>query len=201
MDSMLPEMYNRIPESKENPLWTESGLASTMAFVKNWNHCPQCGGPLAPADDGERDVPRCPVCNRFYYNNPVPCVTAILETEEGILLILRGKAPKAGWWALPGGFLDIGESPEEGARREFEEETGLFALELDLIGLTAQHSDRFGSVLYAGYRVKRWEGTIHAGTDAEQARFFPRDRLPEIAFDSLRDMLALYFERFRSISS
>jgi ADP-ribose pyrophosphatase YjhB (NUDIX family) len=169
-----------------------------MAFVKHWKYCPRCGSPLGEGDDGERTVPWCPACKRFYYSNPVPCVTALLETDKGILLILRGKEPKAGWWALPGGFLDVGESPEEGARREFKEETGLDALELELIGLTSQHSDRFGTVVYAGYAVRRYDGELRPGTDAVEARFFPRDRLPEIAFDSLKDMLALYFTRGRT---
>ncbi|MHC4601630.1 MAG: NUDIX hydrolase [Planctomycetota bacterium] len=164
-----------------------------MSLIQNWNFCPRCGGKLAEANDGERNVPHCPECRRFYYNNPVPCVTTVLETEAGILLILRGKEPKSGWWALPGGFLDIGESPEEGARREFHEETGLEALETSLIGLVSQHSDRFGSVIYAGYEILRYGGELAPGSDAVEARFFPRDRLPDIAFGSLEEILRLHF--------
>jgi 8-oxo-dGTP diphosphatase len=163
--------------------------------MKEWSYCPQCGKALAPAFDGERDVPHCGACGRFFYRNPIPCVTAVLETAAGILLILRGKEPKEGWWALPGGFLDVGESAEEGARREFLEETGLRATELSLIGLASQHSDRFGSVLYAGYEVRTWEGALRPGTDAREAKFFPRDRLPPIAFPSLEDILRQHFAR------
>jgi ADP-ribose pyrophosphatase YjhB (NUDIX family) len=165
--------------------------------MQEWTYCPFCGKPLVRENDGERDVPFCASCRRFHYRNPVPCVTAVLETSEGILLIRRGKEPKEGWWALPGGFLDLGESPEEGARREFREETGLDATDLSLIGLASQHSDRFGSVLYAGYEVLRFEGALEAGSDAREARFFARDRLPPIAFACLEDILKLYFERRR----
>jgi ADP-ribose pyrophosphatase YjhB (NUDIX family) len=163
-----------------------------MSLINPWNFCPRCGKKLVEASDGERPVPHCPGCRRFYYDNPVPCVTAVLETAEGILLILRGKQPRKGLWALPGGFLDIGESPEEGACREFLEETGLTALSTSLIGLASQHSDRFGSVIYVGYEILRTEGEITPGSDAVEARFFPRDGLPEIAFDSLQEILRLY---------
>jgi 8-oxo-dGTP diphosphatase len=163
--------------------------------MQEWVCCPFCGKPLTRENDGEREVPYCAPCGRFHYRNPIPCVTAVLETAEGILLILRGKEPKEGWWAPPGGFLDLGESAEEGARREFREETGLEATSLSLIGLASQHSDRFGSVLYAGYEVLRFEGTLRAGSDAREARFFPRDHLPPIAFSCLEDILRLHLER------
>ncbi len=163
-----------------------------MAFVKHWRFCPLCGTRLETADDGERRTLHCPACDRFFYSNPVPCVTAVLETEDGILLILRGKEPRSGWWALPGGFLDLDESPAEGAKREFQEETGLSALETSLIGLSWQHSERFGAVIYAGYRVERYEGEVTAGSDAADARFFPRDTLPSIAFQSLQSILEKY---------
>ncbi|MHC4779525.1 MAG: NUDIX hydrolase [Planctomycetota bacterium] len=166
-----------------------------MSLIKDWNFCPRCGKELARAFDGERDVPQCAKCGRFYYDNPVPCVTALLETGEGILLILRGKNPKAGWWALPGGFLDIGETPEEGAMREFAEETGLEPLKAELIGIASQHSARFGSVLYAGYRIVEYSGELRPGSDADEARFFPRDEMPDIAFDSLKAILKLYLEQ------
>lgn len=166
-----------------------------MAYNRHWKHCPLCGGGLVEGDDGERKVPRCEPCDRFFYSNPVPCVTAILETAQGILLILRGKEPKAGSWALPGGFLDVGEDPAEGARREFEEETGLKALDLSLLGLTSQHSRRFGTVIYAGYEVRSFEGELAPGTDAVEARFFPRGELPEQAFESLEAMVRLYLEK------
>jgi ADP-ribose pyrophosphatase YjhB (NUDIX family) len=166
-----------------------------MGFVKRWNYCPVCGGELETAHDGEGPRPHCAACDRYFYDNPVPCVTAVLETEGGILLVLRGKEPRAGHWALPGGFLDLGESPEEGARREFQEETGLEPLRTELIGLSAQHSDRFGTVVYAGYEVTAFRGTLQPGSDAAEARFFPRDRMPPLAFDSLQQILRLHLRR------
>ncbi|MHC5037053.1 MAG: NUDIX hydrolase [Planctomycetota bacterium] len=168
-----------------------------MTFIRTWNYCPQCGDRLKEAHDGEKLVPSCPACRIFFYSNPVPCVTTVLETEEGILHILRGKEPKKGWWALPGGFLDIGESPEEGAKREFLEETGLEATEVSLIGLTAQHSDRFGSVIYVGYEVLAYRGDPTPGSDAVETRFFPREDRPPLAFNSLVDIMDLYLSRAR----
>lgn len=163
--------------------------------MRPWKHCPFCGHGLATRHDGEQEAMWCPSCDVFHYRNPLPCVTAVLETDQGLLMILRGKAPKEGWWAMPGGFVDLGESPEEGAVREFEEETGLIAEEVELIGLASQHSERFGSVVYAGYEVLAYSGTLRAGSDAVEARFFPRSALPPIAFTSLQDILRLYLDK------
>ena len=163
--------------------------------MKPWQYCPFCGGPLCRRNDGEGDALYCEPCDRFHYRNPLPCVTCVLETADGILLVLRGKQPKEGFWALPGGFMEIGESPEEAAKREMLEETGVEAVAVSLIGLTSQHSERFGSVLYAGYEVLEFRGEPKPGSDARDTAFIKRNALPPIAFESLEDMLDLYFRQ------
>jgi ADP-ribose pyrophosphatase YjhB (NUDIX family) len=94
--------------------------------------CSQCGGPVTltvPADD---DRPRhvCPACNLVHYQNPKLVVGCIPLWEERILMCRRDIEPRRGYWTLPAGFLEIGETAAEGARRETFEETGSRVVDL-----------------------------------------------------------------------
>jgi len=121
---------------------------------------------------GERPTPR----------NPVPTVDIIIEFEGGIVLVERANPPHG--WALPGGFIDYGESAESAAAREALEETGL-----ELEGLRQFHvysdptRDPRCHTLTTVF-VARGAGTLAAGDDAADARVFALGELPaEIAFD------------------
>jgi ADP-ribose pyrophosphatase YjhB (NUDIX family) len=151
-------------------------------------YCPWCGGMLEIRRSGGRERLFCPGEERYIYENPVPASTALLLDREGrILLVLRNRAPGEGEWALPGGFVENGESPEDAAKRELEEETGLTAEGPELIDVIYQESVFYGTcLLIIGYRFARFEGEIRAGDDADMARFFPRDDLPPLAFESHR---------------
>ncbi|MDY0226064.1 8-oxo-dGTP diphosphatase [Desulfomicrobium apsheronum] len=120
--------------------------------------------------------------------NPFPTVDIVLYRDsQGILLIERGNPPHG--WALPGGFIDCGESAEQAAVREALEETGLV---VRLTGLLGVYSDpdrdpRFHTLSVA-YTAECDDDAIPcAGDDARNARFFPLDALPtDIAFDHRR---------------
>lgn len=120
--------------------------------------------------------------------NPFPTVDIVLHRDpQGILLIERGNPPHG--WALPGGFIDCGESAEQAALREALEETGLA---VRLTGLLGVYSDpdrdpRFHTLSVA-YTAECDDGAIPcAGDDARNVRFFPLDALPvDIAFDHRR---------------
>ena len=92
---------------------------------------------------------------------------------------------------VAGGFVEMGESPEEAALRELEEETGLRGLRLRLLGTNAQQS-RFGAVLVVAYAVDAWEGDIAAGSDAMDAGFFHVAERPPLAFQAHRDLIARF---------
>ena len=125
-------------------------------------------------------------------NPPVPTVDVIIEYNNGIVLVKRRNPPPG--WAIPGGFVDYGESLEAAAVREAREETGL---EVELLRQFHTYSNperdaRFHTIttVYIG----RGKGELRAGDDAGEAALFRRSSLPEdLAFDH-RDILRDYFE-------
>jgi len=104
-------------------------------------HCSHCGSavqPLAQAEDGGvRTRLRCPACGWTHWNNPTPVLAAVIECvdREGRLLLARNAAWKGRMFGLITGFMEAGESPEEGVRREVAEETSLEVQALSLIGV------------------------------------------------------------------
>lgn len=127
---------------------------------------------------------RCPACRTpvVRYLNPLPTADIVAVQEGHVLLILRKNPPEG--WALPGGFIEYGESAERAAIREFKEETALEALNLKLVGVYSdpERDSRFHTLTVAfSADVK---GELKAGDDAREARWFPLNSLPEnIAFD------------------
>ena len=116
------------------------------------------------------------------FRNPVPTVDIIIEQGGEIILIERKNPPHG--WALPGGFVDYGESLESAAQREALEETGLT---VDLLGQFHTYSDPSRDPrqhnISTGF-IAQAKGKPQAGSDALKARFFTKNTLPEkIAFD------------------
>lgn len=119
--------------------------------------------------------------------NPAPTVDLIIHAAGRGLVLVERRNPPPGW-ALPGGFVDYGESCEAAALREAKEETGL---EVELTGLFGVYSDPGrdprGHTLSVVYTAQALEpGMLCAGDDAAQAAFFPLDALPPLAFDHAR---------------
>ncbi|ADH86209.1 NUDIX domain-containing protein [Desulfurivibrio alkaliphilus] len=139
----------------------------------------------------------CPSCGHAWqiWHNPRPTVDIIIETGEGIVLIKRRNPPQG--WALPGGFVDYGESLETAAIREAREETGLTVrLREQLHTYSDPRRDARGHTISTVYRAEATGGTLRAGDDAARAEIFPLTRLPELVFDHDR-MVADYLERHR----
>lgn len=126
------------------------------------------------------------------YRNPTPTVDIIIEIEDQVVLIERKNEPFG--WALPGGFVDYGESYEDAAFREAEEETGLVLEWLDQFRTYSEpgrdpRQHTASTVFYSNTL-----GTPVAGDDAANAQLFDWDALPELAFDHgqiLADFLSL----------
>ncbi|MBU2637621.1 MAG: NUDIX hydrolase [Nanoarchaeota archaeon] len=127
------------------------------------------------------------------YRIPAITVDAIIEMDNGIVLIQRGKEPFRGMWALPGGHLDYGESLEAAVAREVMEETGLTAYEVTQVRAYSEPGrDPRGHYVSMVFEVKV-KGDLKAGDDAANIAIYGLDALPALAFDHagmIRDYLA-----------
>jgi len=108
------------------------------------------------------------------WTNPVPCVGVVCLRRDEVLLIRRGKPPRAGEWSLPGGRIEPGERAAEAALRELREETGVEARITGLVdvvdGLFPEAGRHYVLIDY----VAEWvSGGPAAGDDAAEARFVP----------------------------
>ena len=147
--------------------------------------CPYCGLRLSKIFYENRDRLFCSHCNDPIYENPIPAACLVVTDDQGrILLVQRSVDPQKGMWCLPGGFIELGESPESAALRELYEETGLTGSIHKLLGVTTNPSRLYVSVLLVGYWVTAYSGNLIAGDDASDAAYFSPESLPEIAFDS-----------------
>lgn len=138
---------------------------------------------------------KCPRCSEEIniYRNPFPTVDIIVEMSPGEIVLIKRKNPPPGW-ALPGGFVDYGESLEEAAMRELKEETNLTATSLRQMHTYSRpdRDPRFHTI--ATVFIARAEGSPLAQDDAAEIGIFSRENLPqEMAFDH-REILSDYFD-------
>ncbi|UCF87934.1 MAG: NUDIX hydrolase [bacterium] len=125
--------------------------------------------------------------------NPFPTVDIIIEVEGGVVLIERKNPPYG--WAIPGGFVDYGETVEAAAVREAREETGLDVRLKSLLGVYSDPSRDPRHHTISTVFVASADGQPAAADDAADAGVFTEGALPEdIAFDH-REILADYFKR------
>lgn len=141
----------------------------------------------------------CERCREPIYENPIPATCLIVvDDKKRLLLVKRSVEPKKGLWCLPGGFMELGETPEQAALRELKEETDLTGHIGMLLGVTSNHSDRYNTVLMIGYHIKSYTGTPKAGDDASDLACFDFVDLPEIAFESHKKFIRIYFSAYAS---
>jgi 8-oxo-dGTP diphosphatase len=144
------------------------------------------------------DFLACPACGAKVkqYRNPLPTVDIIIELPEGIVLIERRNEPFG--WAIPGGFVDYGESLESAALRESLEETSLTVSDLRLLGCYSDPARDARSHNISTVYVAKGTGTPQAGDDAAGLAVFPIDALPQpLCFDHGK-ILSDYLERKRN---
>lgn len=135
---------------------------------------------------------KCPHCEKDIkvYRNPTPTVDIIIEVEGKIVLIER-KNPPFGW-ALPGGFVDYGESYESAARREADEETGLRVESLEQFRTYSDPARDSRQHTASTVFTAKAKGIPVAGDDARSAALFSKETLPPLVFDH-QEILSDYF--------
>ncbi|MHC1698545.1 MAG: NAD(+) diphosphatase [Geobacteraceae bacterium] len=135
--------------------------------------CPRCGGgtDLIPGTWGKG----CRSCGYQHFPAIHPCTLVLVTRETEVLLVRKADWPP-GYYSLPSGFCDFGESLEECARREVEEETGIRISSLRYVGSQCWP---FPSQLMAGFTADFAEGEIVVDREElEDAAWFPRNALP-----------------------
>lgn len=167
------------------------GGVSLNPALEQTRFCPRCGSG-AVAVVFPRAL-RCPACGYQQYFNPKPVAATIPRERDGRVWLLRREFdPGAGRWTFPGGFVDLGESTEEAARRETREEMEIEVELGALVGVYSRPEDRIVLVVYAATP----HGEPRPGDEATEVRAFAADEIPwdELAFWStaaaLRDALS-----------
>jgi ADP-ribose pyrophosphatase YjhB (NUDIX family) len=169
--------------------------------MREKHFCHFCGHTLIRKHWEGRDRLFCNFCDQPLYENPVPaaCLIVLDETER-LLLVKRSVNPKKGLWCLPGGFMELGETPDETALRELKEETGLSARIDRILGVDSNSNALYGTVTLICYLVWEYHGNPAPGDDADDLDFFPVNNLPELAFESHRKFIRRYYEKKMGVS-
>jgi ADP-ribose pyrophosphatase YjhB (NUDIX family) len=158
-------------------------------------HCKQCGTAVVyrlPDDGDTRERAVCTACNTIHYENPLNVVGTVPVWGDKVLLCKRNIEPRFGKWTLPAGFMELGETTAEGARRETDEEAGAQFELLDLF--TLLNVARVGQV-HLFYRARLLNDQFRPGPETIEARLFSEEDIPwnEVAFRTVKETLERYF--------
>jgi ADP-ribose pyrophosphatase YjhB (NUDIX family) len=169
-----------------------------MGELAGWRYCPRCRSALR--GNGSRVA--CPECGFVFYASSKPTAGALCEDGAGrVLLARRAYEPFLHRWDIPGGFLEEGEHPLDGIRRELREETGLEVEPLEFLGAWM---DRYGgdstaeATLNLYWTARVVAGELQAADDVSELHWFRPDELPppdELAFENVPLVLAAWRAR------
>ncbi|MGY4828692.1 NUDIX hydrolase [Sphaerotilaceae bacterium SBD11-9] len=166
-----------------------------MFTPRSFKHCKACGSPVQysmPADDN-RERATCTACGTIHYENPLNVVGTLPVWKDKVLLCRRNIEPRYGFWTLPAGFMELGETTEQGAIRETTEEAGA---RVELQGLyTLLNVVRVGQ-LHLFYRARLLDTDFAPGPETIEAQLFAEDEIPwdDLAFRTVRETLRCFFE-------
>ena len=157
-------------------------------------YCSQCGASVIIRIPEGDNMPRhiCDDCNTIHYQNPKVVNGCIGEWDNKILLCKRAIEPRYGLWTLPAGFMENGETTQEGAMRETWEEACATMSDVSLYGLfSLPHINQ----VYVMFRGSVIDGKASAGNESLDVGFFAEEDIPwdELAFPVIKESLELYF--------
>ena len=154
--------------------------------MSDFRFCPLCGERLDPTNP-----PACPTGHFAHYDNPPTTVQAWIERDGAYLILKRNEEPFAGEWDLPGGFVEMGESPADAAVREVAEETGLRVTPAEIIGaFTSAYGDSGRHTVDIAYLCRLDGGEFELDrVEKTDAAWFGLDDMPRLAFAGERQAL------------
>lgn len=169
-------------------------VSAKKTAVKH-SHCGWCGSAFAP----EQPWPRlCADCGQTSYLNPAPVAVLLLPVDDGLIVVRRGIEPRKGQLALPGGFINLGESWQAAAARELEEETGVAVLAEEVSDFRTLSAPD-GTVLIFGLASPRRRGELPPFRLCEETEEVSIITAPaELAFPLHSRVVADYFARTRT---
>ena len=157
--------------------------------------CSQCGETLSfhvpPGDNRERHV--CTACTTIHYQNPRIITGCLATHEDAVLLCRRAIEPRHGYWTLPAGFLENGETIADGAARESYEEAHA---QLTIHGLYGIFDIVYIGQVHMFYRATLDNLEFHPGPESLETRLFREDEIPwrQLAFPVNNLVLKAFFE-------
>ncbi len=160
--------------------------------------CRNCGCAVSyrvPDDGDTRTRAVCTDCTTIHYENPLNVVGTVPfwgENGEKVLLCKRNIQPRKGYWTLPAGFMELGESTSEGAARETDEEAGA---QIEMLGLFTVMNVKRVSQVHFYYRAKLLSPNFNPGHETMEAKLFDESEIPweELAFQTVKLTLQTYF--------
>jgi len=167
---------DRGPDARSTDIPSGGGVPTWLAA--SLNYCTRCGAELRfGAVDGEdRDRLACAACGHIAYVNPRLVVTTIPVNDAGeVVLLRRGIEPGRGWWAQPGGFLEVDETVTEAAIRETLEETGLIVQPGEIVGL---YSRLEAAVVVLAFEARVAGGAYRLNAEALEIQAFRPEAIP-----------------------
>lgn len=158
--------------------------------------CPKCATKLEirsdlPAGEAGHAIKReyCPKCAFTHYVNPAPAAAVVIQEDNKVLLVRRKFPPFAGLWQFPAGFVEWGETPEETAVKEAEEEAGVKVALQGLFAVEKVSDDPREEIVLIFYNAQIISGKPKAGSDADRVGWFSLDNLPKFGSRSHKKVL------------
>jgi len=164
-----------------------------------YRYCYHCGQLTTTRQVEDRTRSYCENCRVLLYENPIPSVAIVaINQANQILLVRRNAEPGIGKWCLPGGFIEIGETPEQAIIRELKEEVGISLKKPSFLGVGSHLNGYYGDVIIIGFSADVEDQVeIVPGDDVSEAAFFELDQRPRLIFRVHEEFISSWLEKRR----
>lgn len=162
--------------------------------MSDFIYCPRCANKLINKVVYGRERGFCTVCGFIHFREPKVAVGGLITDGDLVLLIKRAVAPRAGFWAVPSGFVEYDEQPRIALAREIEEETGLL-VEVGRVIEVYPNADANRPGVFLLFAAWPLGGRLQPGDDVSEAHWFGPADIPwqALAFAQMNDVLRAFW--------